>query len=77
MTMNASDSTPDPVALKVSGMTCEGCARTIERVLSRVAGVKSAKVDFDLGIGIVRGTAGAPELISAVVQAGYGAMATD
>ncbi|HAH66521.1 MAG TPA: hypothetical protein DCL72_13855 [Rhizobiales bacterium] len=77
MTMNASDSTPDPVALKVSGMTCEGCARTIERVLSRVAGVESAKVDFDLGIGIVRGTAGATELISAVVQAGYGAMAAD
>jgi copper chaperone CopZ len=74
MTMNASVSTPDQVALKISGMTCEGCARTIERVLSRVAG---AKVDFDLGIGIVRGTAGAPELISAVVQAGYGAMATD
>ena len=77
MTMNASVSTPDQVTLKVSGMTCEGCARTIERVLSRVAGVKSAKVDFDLGIGIVRGTAGATELISAVVQAGYGAMAAD
>ena len=75
--MDASVSPPDQVALKVSGMTCEGCARTIERVLSRVAGVKSAKVDFDLGTGIVRGTAGAPELISAVVQAGYGAMATD
>jgi P-type Cu+ transporter len=77
MTMNASVSTPDPVALKVSGMTCESCARTIERVLSRVAGVESAKVDFDLRIGIVRGTAGATELISAVVQAGYGAMAAD
>lgn len=77
MTMNASVSTPDQLALKVSGMACEGCARTIERVLSRVAGVESAKVDFDLGIGIVRGTAGATELISAVVQAGYGAMAAD
>ena len=32
MTMNASVSTPDQVALKVSGMTCEGCARSIERV---------------------------------------------
>jgi copper chaperone len=59
-------------------MTCEGCARTIERVLFRVAGVKSAKVDFDLiGIGIVRGAAGATELILAVVRAGYSAMAAD
>lgn len=77
MTKNASGSTPDQVALKVSGMTCEGCARTIERVLSRVAGVESAKVDFDLGISIVRGAAGTTELISAVLQAGYGAEAAD
>jgi copper chaperone CopZ len=76
-TSNASVSTPDPVALKVSGMTCEGCARTIERALCRVAGVESAKVDFDLGIGIVRGTAGATELISAVVQDGYSTVAAD
>jgi copper chaperone CopZ len=63
--------------LKISGMNCEGCARTVERVLSRVAGVESAKVDFNRGTGVVRGTAQAGELISAVVQAGYGAVAVD
>ena len=77
MIMNANVSAPDQVTLKVSGMNCEGCARTIERILSRVSGVVSAKVDYDLGIGIVRGTAGTTELISAVVQAGYGAVAVD
>jgi copper chaperone CopZ len=63
--------------LKISGMNCEGCARTVERVLSRVTGVESAKVDFNRGTGVVRGTAQADELISAVVQAGYGAVALD
>ena len=75
--MNQRISRPDPVKLKISGMNCKGCARTVERVLSRVAGVESAKVDFDHGTGIVRGTAQATELISAVMQAGYGAAAAD
>jgi copper chaperone CopZ len=59
--------------LALTGMTCDGCARTIERVLSRVPGVKSAKVDFDLGIAIVNGSAVPSELISAIEAAGYDA----
>jgi copper chaperone len=59
--------------LAVSGMTCGGCARTIERVRSRVADVNSATVDFDLGVAIVNGSAAPSELIAAVAKAGYGA----
>lgn len=59
--------------LALSGMTCDGCARTIERVLSRVPGVTSANVDFDLGVAIVNGSAAPSELIAAVEAAGYGA----
>jgi copper chaperone CopZ len=63
--------------LAVSGMTCGGCARTIERVLSRVPGVTSANVDFDLGVAIVNGSAAPSELIATVEKAGYGASAAE
>ncbi len=33
-------------ALKVSGMTCGGCASIVEKGLLKVEGVKTAKVDF-------------------------------
>ena len=62
-----------PTTLAVSGMTCGGCARTIERVLSRVPGVTSANVDFDLGVAIVNGSAAPSELIAAIEKALYGA----
>ena len=34
-------------ALKVSGMTCGGCASSAEARLTKIPGVKSARVDFD------------------------------
>jgi copper chaperone CopZ len=34
------------VELKVEGMTCQGCVRSVEKKLSGVAGVESAKVDL-------------------------------
>lgn len=34
-------------AMKVSGMTCGGCARSAEARLAKIPGVKSAKVEFD------------------------------
>ena len=38
----------------IDGMTCEiGFARTIEKKLARMDGVKSAKVDFDLKLAMV------------------------
>lgn len=59
--------------LAISGMTCSGCARTVERVLSRVPGVERAKVDFDLGLTVVSGIVKPVELLAAVQAAGYGA----
>lgn len=66
-----------PILLAVSGMTCGGCARTIERVLSRVPGVASARADFDLGLAIVSGSAAPSDLITAIENAGYGASVTE
>ncbi len=36
-------------ALKVSGMTCGGCAGMVEKGLLKLEGVKAAKVDFETG----------------------------
>ena len=36
-------------ALRVSGMTCEGCAGVVENGLLKLDGVKAAKVDFKTG----------------------------
>jgi copper chaperone CopZ len=75
MTMNADAAAPDQQALNVTGMTCDGCARTIERILSRVPGVDNARVDFELGLCVVRGTTSTADLVSAIRRAGYGATA--
>ena len=77
MDVNARSSVSDQQALYVTGMTCDGCARTIERLLSRVRGVENAKVDFELGLCVVRGTANPGDLVSAITEAGYGATAVD
>lgn len=37
------------VSLKVSGMTCANCARTIELTLKKLHGVSDVKVSFELG----------------------------
>jgi copper chaperone len=34
------------ITIKVGGMTCQGCARSVKNVLERVPGVSSAEVDL-------------------------------
>ncbi len=39
---------PETASFTIDGMTCpDGCAKTIEKKLSEMEGVQSAKVDFD------------------------------
>lgn len=59
--------------LWISGMTCNGCANTVTRVLSRVPGVTNATVDFGSGRATVMGSACPEDLVAAVQAAGYGA----
>lgn len=75
--MNLQMKGPPSTALVINGMTCEGCARTVERVLSRVHGVESAAVDFGHGVATVKGAAAPSALVSAVEAAGYGASLTE
>lgn len=60
--------------LKVDGMTCQGCVRSVEKKLSGIAGVASAKVDLAAGRASVvfdAGQADAAKLIAAVEQIGF------
>ena len=59
--------------LAITGMTCNGCAAAVTRVLSRIPGVASVEVDLAGACASVAGTADARDLLRAVVAAGYGA----
>jgi len=67
------------VELNVEGMTCDACVRAIERKLSKVAGVESARVDLAAGKARVQyddSRARADQFIAAVEQIGYHASRT-
>lgn len=53
----------------VEGMTCEGCAALVEKVVKEVPGVLSAKVDYDAKRMVVTSEACCPAPTEAVVQA--------
>jgi len=64
----------EQVALKVQGMTCQGCARSVKKVLESVEGVQSADVSLDRGEARVvydPGRASLERLKAAVAAAGY------
>ena len=64
---------------EVAGMTCLDCSRHITRALERVAGVKSASVDYRGGRASVELEREVPaeELVAAVERAGYQATMQD
>jgi copper ion binding protein len=67
------------IELKVEGMTCDGCVRSVERKLSKVEGVASARVNLGTGKAAVEfddSRAQVDQLIAAVEQIGYHASRT-
>lgn len=62
--------------LKVKGMSCDHCARTVTEALERVDGVERANVDLNAGRAVVEyhdGSASPRALASAVMDEGYSA----
>lgn len=64
----------ETVELKVEGMDCDGCVKSVTRTLSGVPGVQ--KVDVSLALGNAKVTydpakAGIAEMKRAVERAGY------
>ena len=40
--------------IKIKGMTCDNCARTVKRLFSEIEGVEEVKVDLESGWAEVR-----------------------
>ena len=64
---------PGTTELRISGMTCNNCARHVTEAIQNVPGVASASVQLDAGRAVVRWRNGAnvPEVLRAVAEAGY------
>lgn len=70
--------TPTTAVLHAANMTCPSCSVTIEKALSRVAGVTSTKVDLEAGTVTVTFDADrttVPALARVVTDAGFPATA--
>ncbi len=66
------DNTDTPsVTVNVSGMTCNGCAASLERALESRSEVDSADVSFDQGTAVVYGTATLEQIGETVAGAGF------
>jgi len=61
------------IKLKITGMTCEHCAKTVKKVIESVEGVEKAEVCFPQGYAEVEGNIDLNQIIKAVENAGYGA----
>lgn len=62
------------VDLKVEGMTCQGCVRSVTKKLTGVAGVSGAQVDLAAGKATVQyddAAAKVEDMIAAVEQIGF------
>jgi copper chaperone len=57
--------------LKITGMTCGHCVRSVTGALKSVRGVKGAEVDLKSGTAKVEGSADPAALIAAVAEEGY------
>jgi len=60
--------------LKIGGMSCQSCVRSVEMKLAKVAGVESAHVDLGAGRATVEyddSRADVGKLIAAVQQIGF------
>jgi copper chaperone len=68
----------ESITLKVQGMTCQGCVRSVKKVLEGVPGVNDAEVSLERGearVSFDPARAGPAQLRDAVEQAGYGVAA--
>lgn len=64
--------------LKIGGMTCEHCAKRVQRALESCLGTVSADVNLALGSAVVTGESlDIVKLINCVETAGYTAQETE
>ena len=58
----------------IKGMSCAACSARVEKAVSSLSGVETCSVNLLTNSMVVEGTASPEEIISAVTNAGYGAV---
>lgn len=61
----------EPIIVKVEGMTCGHCAKTVERAARAVPGVANATVDLEQGELRLEGSFPRDAVVDAIRGAGY------
>ena len=64
----------ETTTIRVAGMTCQGCVKSVTRVLQAMPGVEAVEVSLEKGEAQLRFDpvrAGAPEFRKAVEDAGF------
>lgn len=61
----------ETVTLNVKGMSCEGCANAVKKIVARTAPQAETQVDLASGIVRVAGAADANTLAEAITKGGY------
>ena len=64
-------------AIKIDGMTCGACVKTIESALSGFVDPKDFAIDLDLGIAHFNDTIDTNEVLSRINNSGYSASLID
>ena len=59
--------------IKINGMTCEHCKRTVEKFISQIKGVQKVKVNLDKGLTDIESSRsiGKEEFIKALKDTAY------
>ena len=57
--------------LKIEGMMCEGCVKSVKEALEKIPSITSVDVNLKKGTAVVQGDADDETLIKAVVDAGF------
>ena len=57
--------------LKIEGMMCEGCVKSVKEALEKVPGITSVDVNLKKGTAVVQGDVDDETLVKAVVDAGF------
>lgn len=57
--------------LKIEGMMCEGCVKSVKEALEKVPGITRVDVNLKKGTAVVQGDVDDETLIKAVVDAGF------
>lgn len=73
--MNTATNTPlKTIQLNITGMSCDGCARSVQNALKNTPGVQNVQVDLNVQTATVtlNPSTSQDDLVSAVEDAGYG-----